>query len=89
MLCDDGKEYQVPYGKLNSLGMNHSPTTTTRNEAELDAIARLARELMVKHQLSQWSFQFDNGTKRVGCCHYATQLLSLSGSVLTLDKLGE
>jgi predicted metal-dependent hydrolase len=78
VLGDDDKEYQVPYGRLRSLGTNHSSTAATRNEAELDAVARLARELMAKHQLSQWSFQFDNATKRVGCCHYATRLLSLS-----------
>ena len=78
VLGEDGKEYQVPYGMLNSLGMNQSLATTTRNEAELDAIARLARELIAKHQLNQWSFQFDNGTKRAGCCQYATRLLSLS-----------
>lgn len=75
---DDGKEYQVPYGRLNHLGENRAAAVSTRSEAELDSVARLARELMVKHQLSQWSFQFDNGTKRGGCCNYATQLVSLS-----------
>lgn len=75
---DEGKEYQVPYVMLNHLDVNHSPTGSTRSEAALDSVARLARELMAKHQLNQWSFQFDNGTKRGGCCHYATQLLSLS-----------
>jgi predicted SprT family Zn-dependent metalloprotease len=78
VVCDDGKEYQVPYGMLNHRGVNPTPVGLTRSEAELDSVARLARELMAKHQLSQWSFQFDNSTKRVGCCHYATQLLSLS-----------
>jgi predicted SprT family Zn-dependent metalloprotease len=78
VLGDDGKEYQVPYGMLNSLAVNQSLTASIRNEAELAAVARLARELMVKHQLNQWSFQFDHATKRAGCCHYATHLLSLS-----------
>ena len=52
--------------------------TVSRNQPELDAIAQLARGLMSQHQLDQWSFQFDNGTKRAGCCHYATHVISLS-----------
>ncbi len=75
---DDGKEYRVPYGLLNRIGVNPPPTGAPRSAADLDAIARLARALMAQHRLHQWSFQFDAATKRAGCCQYATQVISLS-----------
>ena len=76
--AEDGKEYRVPYGLLQRVDEHALPTTISRNQPELEAIAQLARGLMFQHQLGQWSFQFDNGTKRAGCCHYTTQVLSLS-----------
>jgi predicted SprT family Zn-dependent metalloprotease len=44
----------------------------------MEEIARQARELLAQHQLLQWSFQFDNGRARAGCCQYGTQGISLS-----------
>jgi len=78
VLCDDDEEYQVPYGLLTVISTTQNGSAINQNAAELNAIAELARELMARHQLSHWSFQFDHGTKRAGCCHYKTQVISVS-----------
>jgi len=78
VLCDDDQEYQVPYGLLTVISTIQNGSAINRNATELNAIAELARKLMTRHQLSHWSFQFDHGTKRAGCCHYKTQVISVS-----------
>jgi len=75
VLCDDDEEYQVPYGLLTVISTTQNGN---RNATELNGITELARKLMVRHQLSHWSFQFDHGTQRAGCCHYKTQVISVS-----------
>ena len=53
-----------------------------RGTTVVGLLARLnpqrARELLEYHQLSLWSFHFDNSRKRAGCCQYGTQVISLS-----------
>jgi len=78
VLCDDDKEYQVPYGLLTVISTTQNGSAINRNATELNAIFELARELMAQHQLSHWSFQFDQGTQRAGCCNYNTQVISVS-----------
>ena len=77
VVVEDGREYRVSYALLQQVERDTEPTTT-RSATEMEEIARQARELLAQHQLSQWSFQFDNGRKRAGCCQYGTQVLSLS-----------
>jgi predicted SprT family Zn-dependent metalloprotease/sporulation protein YlmC with PRC-barrel domain len=76
--ADDGKEYRVPYSLLQRVEETPPAATVLRNPTELETVAQVARALLSKHQLPQWSFQFDNGAKRAGCCHYATQVISHS-----------
>jgi len=78
IICDDNKEYQVPYALLTLISSTKNHFECNRNAAEMDAIAEMARKLMVKHQLSDWRFQFDQGTKRAGCCRYQAQIISIS-----------
>jgi predicted SprT family Zn-dependent metalloprotease len=78
VVCEDGKEYRVSYGLLQHLPETCAPTHGVRSQAELAHIADQARALLAHHQLSQWSFQFDTGTRRAGACHFTTQLISLS-----------
>jgi len=33
---------------------------------------------MAAHALEGWSFQFDHATRRAGCCHYDTRVISLA-----------
>ncbi len=79
VVCDND-EYRVSYVLLVPLeqaqGTNSS--TTRRNETEVAAIAARATRYIDQHSLVGWSFQFDNGTKRAGCCDYRKQLISLS-----------
>ena len=77
VIVDDGREYRVSYGLLQQIEQA-KVATTTRSAAEIEAIAGLARAFLAQHSLSQWSFQFDNGRKRAGCCQYRTQIISLS-----------
>lgn len=75
---DTGKEYRVSYELLRHDEDKHAVATATRSATALDALAHRARLLLDQHHLSGWSFQFDNGRKRAGCCQYATQVISLS-----------
>jgi predicted SprT family Zn-dependent metalloprotease len=80
IICDDEKEYQVPYAGLTlaSPAGENSETGMKRSEKELNAIVQLAQTLMQRHRLNQWSFQFDNGMRRAGCCHFDKHVISLS-----------
>ncbi len=78
IVTDDGSEYHTPYGLLQNVTKNQGSTTSIRGTANLDAIAQLARHLFVQHQLQHWSFQFDDGRKRAGCCRYDTRVISIS-----------
>jgi predicted SprT family Zn-dependent metalloprotease len=75
---DDGQEYRVTYGLLRHDEDLRTIAIATRSTTALDALAHRARSLLEQHRLTGWSFQFDNGRKRAGCCQYATQVISLS-----------
>jgi len=80
VVCDDAREYRVPYARLTPLAgrPDTSPAAPARTDAALDAIAARASACMAAHALEGWSFQFDHATTRAGCCHYAMQVLSLA-----------
>jgi predicted SprT family Zn-dependent metalloprotease len=78
IITDDGSEYHTPYSLLRTVAENQESTTITRGAEYLDVIVRLARNLLVQHQLQHWSFQFDDGRKRAGCCRYDTRVISIS-----------
>lgn len=76
---DDGKEYRVAYGLLRHDEDKQQPgAVAARGPTALDALALRARSLLEQHSLTGWSFQFDNGRKRAGCCQYGTKVISLS-----------
>jgi predicted SprT family Zn-dependent metalloprotease len=52
---------------------------------ELTEARRLARDLMHQHGLKDWSFRFDRAKRRFGCCHYATQTITLSRHLTVLN----
>lgn len=52
---------------------------------ELDAAHRLALALFAEHGLTDWSFRFDRAKRRLGCCNYTTQTISLSRSLTLLN----
>jgi predicted SprT family Zn-dependent metalloprotease len=75
---DDGREYRVSYGSLRHDADRRAISRPTRSPTALEALAHRARSLLEQHHLSGWSFQFDNGRKRAGCCQYATRVISLA-----------
>jgi predicted SprT family Zn-dependent metalloprotease len=75
---DDGQEYRVLYGLLRHAEGRQAVSIATRSTTELNTLAHRARSLLEQHHLSGWSFQFDNGRKRAGCCQYATRVISLA-----------
>ena len=80
VVCDDDREYRVPYARLlpQEPHTDTAPRTRQRTDDELQAIAARASAWLVAHQLEGWSFQFDHATRRAGCCHYQTQVISLA-----------
>lgn len=68
VVCDDEREYRVPYARLTSLDPQPvtSPEAPARTDAALDAIAARARAWMAAPPLEDWSFQFDHATRRAG-----------------------
>lgn len=53
---------------------------------ELQTVEALAHELMEKHGLKYWRFEFDRSRRRFGCCHYDARLITMSAA---LSKLNE
>lgn len=80
IVCANNQEYQVPYAllTLSAPAKKTADSSTIRTSSELEAIVRLAQRLIQQHHLEQWSFQFDHGTRRAGCCHYDQQVISMS-----------
>jgi predicted SprT family Zn-dependent metalloprotease len=80
VVCDDNREYRVPYAQLTKLErpQDASASSSVRPEAALSAMAARARAWLATYHLEQWSFQFDHATKRAGCCNYQTQVISLA-----------
>src|SRR6266702_1224588 len=55
-----------------------APRARQRTDDALQAIAARASAWIAAHRLTGWSFQFDHGTKRAGCCNYRTRVISLA-----------
>lgn len=80
VVCEDAREYRVPYARLQTLERAPDAVSTSaqRTDAHLGALAARARAWMAVHQLTHWSFQFDHATKRAGCCNYRERVISLA-----------
>ncbi len=76
VVCDNGKEYQVPYAILRLETARIA--RPRRGEDAIADIAAQAHTLFAQHHLTGWSFQFDNGRKRAGCCNYSQRVISVS-----------
>lgn len=74
VMTDSGQEWRVPYSALELL----SRSDGRDDERMLSETRKLAGELMAQHGLAQWSFQFDDASRRAGSCNYETKVLSLA-----------
>ncbi len=72
--CDNDKTFYVPYALLKQVSPNARKDDTRR----LAALAQKAERLILAHGLPSWSFQFDDASRRAGCCHYDAKVISLS-----------
>jgi hypothetical protein len=80
VVCDDDREYRVPYARLTPQEPRAAtaPRARQRTDGDLQTIAVRATAWIAAHQLEGWSFQFDHATTRAGCCNYQTQVISLA-----------
>ena len=81
VVCDDGREYRVPYRRLRRAdedgalsGEGHSGTDRRR----LDSTRQLAAQLFAKHGMADWRFAFDRATRRAGSCCHTDRTITLS-----------
>ncbi|MFA6458516.1 MAG: SprT-like domain-containing protein [Patescibacteria group bacterium] len=51
----------------------------------LSAAETLAHRLLVKHDLTSWSFRFDRARRRFGCCNFTNRTISLSRILTELN----
>jgi hypothetical protein len=56
---------------------------------ELREAAIKATNLMIHHNLSDWSFGFDRAKKRLGQCDYRQKLITLSAPLVSLNNEDE
>jgi predicted SprT family Zn-dependent metalloprotease len=49
----------------------------------------LARDLMTRHGLSDWRFQFDHARRRFGSCRIRTRTITLSRPLTLLNSIDE
>ena len=71
VVCDDDREYRVPYARLTPQEPRAAtaPRARQRTARDLQAMAARARAWLAAYQLEGWSFQFDHATQRAGCCN--------------------
>lgn len=53
------------------------------------AAQTLALELMSKHGVGHWTFQFDRALRRFGLCKYQPKIISLSHELVELNNADE
>ena len=65
VVCDDDREYRVPYARLTTQACraDTAPRSPQRTDGDLQAIAARATAWIAAHQLEGWSFQFDHATR--------------------------
>jgi hypothetical protein len=80
VVCDDDREYRVPYARLTPQEPRAAtaPRARQRTDGDLQTIAVRVTAWIAAHQLEGWSFQCDHATPRAGCCNYQTQVISLA-----------
>jgi len=74
VLCDDDREYAVPYFLLEPLGSG----ADDHSEKRPAAIEALAYALLTEHGLIGWTFGFDHAVRRAGCCNFRRKRISMA-----------
>jgi predicted SprT family Zn-dependent metalloprotease len=84
----------LPYPKRDeSIPVEPDPTPAPESvppsPMTLEAAEKLAIELMAKHGLKKWKFEFDNSKRRFGACHYRAKRITLSRHIVLLNGEAE
>jgi hypothetical protein len=76
VVCNDDREYRVPYARLTTQACHAdtAPRSRQRTDDALEAIAARASAWTVAYQLEGCRFQFDHATPRAGFYNYRTQV---------------
>ena len=69
----DDEQFTVPYERLKMVS-----NLSKERLIKIEAVHQSAIDLMLKHGLKKWRFQFDSSTRRAGCCNYSNKMISLS-----------
>lgn len=56
---------------------------------KLDNIVKYAREMIAKHNLNGWYFEWDRSKRRYGSCRYLHQKITISYALATLNPIEE
>ncbi len=72
--CGAAGRLRVPYTLLR----NETPGNGRTGRLVQGKAAQQAERLMEEHGLAGWSFQFDDTSKRAGCCDYGLKVISLA-----------
>ena len=72
--CAGGKDYRVPYALLEPV----APQAGREDRERLAEVSRLAEELIRRHRLAGWSFQFNDASRQAGRCVFDLRVISLS-----------
>ncbi len=74
VVVSPGGDWRVAYSHLSHV----NPDAAGDRTAVLEAVTRQARDLMARHGLEDWSFQFDDASSRAGACYYRMKVISMS-----------
>ena len=80
VVCENDQEFHVPYENLVRCQTPHAPQEeyhTEQHGDRLHKVAVQAQSLIREHGLTQWSFQFDHGTRRAGSCQYSQCVITM------------
>ena len=69
----DHEQFTVPYERLKP----SSPIAEERLK-KIESVYKTGLDLLEKHGLKDWSFKFDQSTRRAGCCDYRHKTIHLS-----------
>lgn len=66
-------DFMVPYELL--LPRSGNPE---EREARIEQVEALATRLIKEHGLKNWTFRFDQSSRRAGCCSYRNKLITIA-----------
>ena len=76
--------WNVPYGGLSGIGGSGRQRKVRNGAEHLDSVAEMARGLMDRHCLGEWTFAFLEAERRLGDCNFQDRVIRI-GRAHALD----